>query len=117
MSLETIEGMRQFAESYAKKTKTYFCSDRSVTAFVLEGLANNKKELGSPLCPCRYYDNKQEEATSSYWNCPCLPMRERKDCHCMLFLTKENNYSSSSQELSLEELKILLFLMQVKEQQ
>jgi ferredoxin-thioredoxin reductase catalytic chain len=110
MSLEIIEAMRQFAESYAKKTKTYFCSDRSVTAFVIEGLAKNKKEFGSPLCPCRYYENNQEEVISSYWNCPCLPMRERKDCHCMLFLTKENNYSSPSQELSLDEILKLLII-------
>jgi ferredoxin-thioredoxin reductase catalytic chain len=108
MSNEILETIRQFAESYAKKTKTYFCSDKTVTAYVLEGLANNKKELGSPLCPCRYYDNKQEEANSSYWNCPCLPMRERKQCHCMLFLTEENDYFSNSQELSFEELKIIL---------
>ena len=108
MSTETLEAIRQFAESYAKRTNTYFCLDRSVTAFVLEGLAKNKKELGSPLCPCRYYENKEEEVASSYWNCPCLPMRERKECHCMLFLTKENTYTSISQELSLEELKSLL---------
>ena len=41
MSTEIIEAVRQFAESYAKKTNTYFCLDRSVTAFVLEGLAKN----------------------------------------------------------------------------
>jgi len=23
----------------------------------------------------------------AYWNCPCVPMREEKKCHCMLFLT------------------------------
>jgi ferredoxin-thioredoxin reductase catalytic chain len=108
MSTETIEAMRQFAESYSKRTNTYFCSDRTVTAYVLEGLAKNKIELGSPLCPCRYYDDKCEEASSSYWNCPCLPMRERKECHCMLFLPENNEYSSKSQELSLEELKTLL---------
>ena len=108
MAIEILEAMRQFAESYAKKTNTFFCSDRTVTAFVLEGLAKNKNDLGSPLCPCRYYDNKEEEVVSSYWNCPCLPMRERKQCHCMLFLTPDNNYTSTSQNMSLEELKNLL---------
>lgn len=108
MSLETLEAIRQFVESYAKRTNTYFCLDRNVTAFVIEGLTKNKKELGFALCPCRYYDNKKEEIISSYWNCPCLPMRERKECHCMLFLTKNNDYSSISQKLSIEELKTLL---------
>jgi len=108
MSKEFLDAMRQFAESYAKRTNTFFCSDRTVTAYVLEGLAKNKKELGAPLCPCRYYDNKQEEVAASFWNCPCLPMRERKECHCMLFLTSDNDYRSSSQEMPLEELKTLL---------
>jgi ferredoxin-thioredoxin reductase catalytic chain len=110
MSLETLESIRQFAEFYAKRTNTYFCSDKTVTAYVLKGLADNKKHLGSPLCPCRYYEDKKEEATSSYWNCPCLPMRERKECHCMLFLPSENNYTSGNQNISQEELKTLLTL-------
>ena len=108
MSKEILEAMRQFAESYAKRTNTFFCSDRTVTAYVLEGLAKNKTELGAPLCPCRYYDDKKEEVAASFWNCPCLPMRERKECHCMLFLTSDNDYTSNSQELSFEELETLL---------
>nr|YP_010443961.1 ferredoxin thioreductase subunit beta [Chattonella marina]UTE94848.1 ferredoxin thioreductase subunit beta [Chattonella marina] len=108
MSKEILEATRQFAESYAKRTNTFFCSDRAVTAYVLEGLAKNKKELGAPLCPCRYYDDKEEEVAASFWNCPCLPMRERKECHCMLFLTSDNSYTSKSQELSFEELENLL---------
>ena len=104
MSNETLEVVRKFAEKYAQRTNTYFCSDRSVTAYVLKGLAKHKDDLGSPLCPCRYYDDKLIEANSSYWNCPCLPMRERKECHCMLFLTKDNEFSSNSQEFPLSEL-------------
>jgi ferredoxin-thioredoxin reductase catalytic chain len=100
MTKETIEAMRQFAESYAQKTNTFFCSDKTVTAYVLEGLAQHKDELGTPLCPCRYYENKKEEVAASFWNCPCLPMRERKECHCMLFLIPENEYASTSQNLS-----------------
>lgn len=104
MSSKIIDTIRQFAETYAKKTNTYFCYDKTVTAYVLEGLTQNKIDFGSPLCPCRYYDNKQEEVNSSYWNCPCVPMRERKECHCMLFLTEDNEFFSTSQEISFEEL-------------
>lgn len=60
------------------RTGTYFCMDLSVTAVVIKGLAEHKDELGAPLCPCRHYDDKAAEAEQGYWNCPCVPMRERK---------------------------------------
>ena len=60
------------------RSGTYFCVDKSVTATVVQGLAAHKDELGAPLCPCRHYDDKQAEADAGFWNCPCVPMRERK---------------------------------------
>ena len=95
----TLQAMRSFSETYAKKTNTFFCSDLSITAVVIEGLAKHKEEYGAPLCPCRHYDDKEAEVSSAYWNCPCVPMRERKECHCMLFLTPDNEFSSTSQSL------------------
>ena len=73
--------MRKFSEQYAKNSGTYFCMDKSVTAVVIQGLAAHKDELGSPLCPCRHYDDKPAEVANGFWNCPCVPMRERKECH------------------------------------
>jgi ferredoxin-thioredoxin reductase catalytic chain len=32
-------------------------------------------------------------------------MRERKECHCMLFLTPENEFSGDKQEISLDAIK------------
>lgn len=49
-----------------------------MTAVVIKGLAEHKDELGAPLCPCRHYDDKVAEAQEGFWNCPCVPMRERK---------------------------------------
>lgn len=49
-----------------------------MTAVVIQGLAEHKDTLGAPLCPCRHYDDKEAEAEQGYWNCPCVPMRERK---------------------------------------
>jgi len=94
---KVLESMKQFAENYAKTTDTFFCNDLEVTESVILGLSKNKMDYGAPLCPCRYYDNKEEEISLAYWNCPCVPMRERKDCHCMLFLTPENEFSSKKQ--------------------
>ena len=40
--------MRQFAESYAKSTNTFFCNDLDVTESVIQGLSNNKEQFGAP---------------------------------------------------------------------
>jgi ferredoxin-thioredoxin reductase catalytic chain len=96
----SLEAMRKFAEVYADRTGTVFCVDLSVTAVVIEGLAKHKDEYGSPLCPCRHYENKSLEVLSSYWNCPCVPMRERKECHCMLFLQPDNEFAGSNKQIS-----------------
>ena len=102
INTKIFDAMRQFAESYAKSTETYFCVDFEVTESVLLGLSKNKQLFGAPLCPCRYYDNKEDEISLAYWNCPCVPMRERKECHCMLFLTPENEFSSTKQTFQTE---------------
>ncbi len=98
----SLEAMRKFSEAYAKRTGTFFCIDPSVTAVVVEGLAKHKDQYGAPLCPCRHYEDKKAEVQAAYWNCPCVPMRERKECHCMLFLTSENEFASNHQKISSE---------------
>ena len=99
-----LEAMRQFSEKYSKTTGTFFCSDLSVTSVVIEGLAKHKDEYGSPLCPCRHYEDKSAEVAAAYWNCPCVPMRERKECHCMLFLRPDNDFAGENQYISTETL-------------
>nr|QAA11194.1 plastid ferredoxin-thioredoxin reductase beta subunit [Characiopsis acuta] len=101
----TMKAMQKFAEKYCEITDTYFCSDLDITATVIKGLAIHKEELGAPLCPCRHYEDKVAEVNLAYWNCPCVPMRERKECHCMLFLTKENPFVGKDQKISDEHLK------------
>ncbi|VAI41052.1 unnamed protein product [Triticum turgidum subsp. durum] len=102
---KSLEIMRKFSEQYARRSSTFFCSDKSVTAVVIKGLADHKDQLGAPLCPCRHYDDKAAEAAQGFWNCPCVPMRERKECHCMLFLTPDNDFAGEDQAISLEEIK------------
>uniref|UniRef100_UPI00300114EC ferredoxin thioreductase subunit b n=1 Tax=Anunuuluaehu liula TaxID=3049639 RepID=UPI00300114EC len=99
---ENLEAMRKFSEVYAQRTGTFFCSDLAVTAVVIEGLAKHKDDYGSPLCPCRHYEDKAKEVLNAYWNCPCVPMRERKECHCMLFLPPDNEFSGKSQSIRSE---------------
>ncbi|CAN6178887.1 unnamed protein product, partial [Urochloa humidicola] len=95
---KSVEIMRKFSEQYARRTNTFFCADKT-------GLADHKDTLGAPLCPCRHYDDKAAEVAQGFWNCPCVPMRERKECHCMLFLTPENDFAGKDQAISLEEIK------------
>ncbi|KAL6587492.1 hypothetical protein OROMI_000470 [Orobanche minor] len=145
---KSVEIMRKFSEQYARRSGTYFCVDKSVTSVVIKGLAEHKDTLGAPLCPCRHYDDKASEAQQGFWNCPCVPMRERdgngpdldrillipdpdpflllrsrsvpdpsdpkiqdpdpdpsdprvygsvKECHCMLFLTPDNDFAGPDQ--------------------
>ena len=100
-----LVAMKNFAEQYAKRTDTFFCVEPSVTAVVIQGLAKHKEELGAPLCPCRHYEDKEAEVKNTFWNCPCVPMRERKECHCMLFITPDNDFAGKQQNITLEELK------------
>lgn len=102
---KTMDIMRKFSEQYAKSSNTYFCIDKSVTAVVIKGLAEHKESLGAPLCPCRHYDDKEAEAAQGFWNCPCVPMRERKECHCMLFLTEDNDFAGEERTITLAETK------------
>ncbi|XP_062151305.1 ferredoxin-thioredoxin reductase catalytic chain, chloroplastic [Alnus glutinosa] len=104
-SEKAVEIMRKFSEQYARKSGTYFCVDKGVTSVVIKGLADHKDSLGAPLCPCRHYDDKAAEAGQGFWNCPCVPMRERKECHCMLFLTPDNDFAGKEQVISLDEIR------------
>nr|YP_009122261.1 ferredoxin-thioredoxin reductase catalytic chain [Vertebrata lanosa]AJH66019.1 ferredoxin-thioredoxin reductase catalytic chain [Vertebrata lanosa] len=100
----SFDAMLKFSEAYAKRTGTFFCIDPGVTAVVIEGLAQHKDQYGAPLCPCRHYDDKATEVSNAYWNCPCVPMRERRECHCMLFLPQESDFAGSSQLLDVNTL-------------
>ncbi|KAL7140858.1 hypothetical protein ABFS83_08G015500 [Erythranthe nasuta] len=102
---KSVEVMRKFSEQYARRSGTYFCVDKGVTSVVIKGLADHKDSLGAPLCPCRHYDDKAAEAQQGFWNCPCVPMRERKECHCMLFLTPDNDFAGQEQVISMEEIR------------
>merc|ERR1712224_840038 len=106
-SVAYLESMRKFSEKYAKSTDTYFCEDLEVTTAVIQGLAEHKAQLGAPLCPCRHYKDKEAEAAQGFWNCPCVPMRERMECHCMLFLTEDNPFRGDGAEIGMDQLRDL----------
>ena len=88
-SVQTMERLKRFVESYTKKSGTTTHPDAAVTDAVLLGLGNNLEALGRPLCPCRYYPDKVAEAEHRTWVCACDDMQIYKYCHCMLFTNEE----------------------------
>ena len=50
INTKVIDSMKSFAESYAKSTDTFFCSDLDVTESVILGLAKNKENSPKPYC-------------------------------------------------------------------
>jgi ferredoxin-thioredoxin reductase catalytic chain len=104
---KATKAMTAFTNKYIQNTGTKLCSDLSVPAVVIKGLAEHKVNLGAPLCPCRFYDDKEAEAKDGFWNCPCVPMRERHECHCMLFLTEDNDFAGDETVITYDEVKKL----------
>jgi len=100
---KATKAMTAFSNKYIQVTGTTYCTDLTVPAVVIKGLAEHKVTLGTPLCPCRYYEDKEKAAKDGFWNCPCVPMRERHECHCMLFLKPENDFAGTETNISYDE--------------
>jgi ferredoxin-thioredoxin reductase catalytic subunit len=100
---KATKAMTAFTNKYLALSSTKLCADKSVPAVVIKGLAEHKVTLGAPLCPCRFYDDKEAEAKDGFWNCPCVPMRERSECHCMLFLNEDNQFAGQEVNIDYDE--------------
>jgi ferredoxin-thioredoxin reductase catalytic chain len=85
-SEESLQRLRRFVEKYCEKSGTSTHPDKDVTEAVVRGLAHNMDTLGKPLCPCRFYPDKKEEAKHRTWICACDDMQIYKYCHCLLFV-------------------------------
>ena len=88
-SEESLQRLRRFVEKYCEKSGTSTHPDKDVTEAVVRGLAHNMDTLGKPLCPCRFYPDKKEEARHRTWICACDDMQIYKYCHCLLFVDAE----------------------------
>ncbi len=76
-----LEKMEKFVKRFAEKSGSYLHPQPEITEFLVIGLAKHIDELGRPLCPCNFYEDKVEEAKSSTWICPCEEMQKYKYCH------------------------------------
>ena len=89
VSEEALQRIRKFVEKYCAKSGTTTHPDKDVTEAVVLGLAHHMDTLGKPLCPCRFYPDKKEEARHRTWICACDDMQIYKYCHCLLFVDAE----------------------------
>jgi ferredoxin-thioredoxin reductase catalytic chain len=85
----SLQRIRKFVEKFCEKSGTYTHPDKEITESVELGLANHIDTLGKPLCPCRFYPDKQEEITHRTWICACDDMQIYKYCHCLLFVDQQ----------------------------
>jgi ferredoxin-thioredoxin reductase catalytic chain len=86
---ESLRRIEKLVQVYCGKSGTSTHPDPGVTQVVINGLAANLDAIGRPLCPCRFYPDKKEEATHRTWICACDDMQIYKYCHCLLFVNEE----------------------------
>ena len=86
---KSMNRMRKLVDAYTKKSGTTTHPDPQVTESVVLGLAKHVDDLGRPLCPCRFYPDKEAEIQHRTWICPCDDMQIYKYCHCLLFTTED----------------------------
>ncbi len=80
-SEKSLTRMWKFVNTFVDKSGSYLHPQRDVTEFLVIGLAKHIDEVGRPLCPCNFYEDKAEEAKSSEWICACEEMQKYKYCH------------------------------------
>jgi len=88
-SPQSMEKMWKYARKFAEKSGSYLHPHPEITEFLVIGLAKHVDELGRPLCPCNFYEDKVAEAKKSEWICACEEMQKYKYCHCLLFVTED----------------------------
>ncbi|PKB84243.1 MAG: ferredoxin:thioredoxin reductase [SAR202 cluster bacterium Io17-Chloro-G9] len=88
-SEQSLKKMRNFVDKYCEKSGTFTHPVEGIADEVINGLARYTDELGRPLCPCRFYPDKDEEIKHRTWICACDDMQIYKYCHCLLFVNKE----------------------------
>ena len=80
-SPKNVAKMWKFVEHFAAKSGSYLHPQRQITEFLVIGLAKHIDEVGRPLCPCNFYEDKAAEAERSTWVCACEEMQKYKYCH------------------------------------
>lgn len=80
-SVKSMTKMWKYVEAFANKSGSYLHPQREITEFLVIGLAKHVDDLGRPLCPCNFYEDKQAAVDEKTWICACEEMQRYKYCH------------------------------------
>ena len=80
-SEQSQKKIRNMVKNFTEKSGTFIHPVEGIAEEVILGLARYTDELGRPLCPCRFYPDKNEEVKHRTWICPCDDMQIYKYCH------------------------------------
>ena len=88
MDMETKEGMTEYVEQVSKKNNWILNMDSNTFNDLIDGLLDNKRNLGYQSCPCRLASGKRELDRDLI--CPCdyapLDVKEYGACYCNLYM-------------------------------
>ena len=91
MDMETKEGMLQYCNQVAKTNGWILNKDQQTLDDLIDGLVDNKKNLGYQSCPCRLACGKRDLDRDLI--CPCdysIPdIKEYGACYCNLYLSPD----------------------------
>lgn len=97
--METKEGMLQYCKQVADKNGWILNKDQNTLDDLLDGLVDNKTNLGYQSCPCRLASGKRELDRDLI--CPCdyalKDVPEFGACYCNLYM-RQDYYESIGKE-------------------
>lgn len=85
MNENMLRYVEYMAQEYNVRLNPYTYQD------IVDGLERNRQKYQTPLCPCRFYSDIDEEKRTRKNICPCKEFRTTSHCHCNLFIPKETN--------------------------
>ena len=91
MDMETKEGMGAYVNQVAEKNNWILNGENRTLEDLVDGLTDNKKNLGYQSCPCRLASGKRDLDRDLI--CPCDysfdDVKEFGACYCNLFLRSD----------------------------
>ena len=97
--METKEGMSEYCKKVAETNNWILNKDKTTFDDLIDGLVDNKKNLGYQSCPCRLACGKRELDRDLI--CPCdyaqKDVPEHGACYCNLYM-RQDYYETINQE-------------------
>ncbi|MFX1570762.1 MAG: ferredoxin-thioredoxin reductase catalytic domain-containing protein [Promethearchaeota archaeon] len=91
MDMETKEGMKKYVEQVSEKNNWILNMDSNTFNNLIDGLVDNKRNLGYQSCPCRLASGNRELDRDLI--CPCnyafQDIKEYGACYCNLYMRED----------------------------